>query len=137
MYVIEPQKMFFLWLKEWENIIDYKSLKTSQVKLVNFWNLEKMEKHSFLHISKTENLWSSRVAIIEIFLMSMWQRRIVPAYKMCRIMKKNHKDLSPNSGRRSQLMKHQRTYSSNFDWNSNCLIISEKTSVKGLIHLSE
>lgn len=88
MYVIEPQKMFFLWLKEWENIIDYKSLKTSQVKLVNFWNLEKMEKHSFLHISKTENLWSSRVAIIEIFLMSMWQRRIVPAYKMCRIMKK-------------------------------------------------
>ena len=47
--------------------------------------------------------------------------------------KKNHKDLSPNSGRRSQLMKHQRTSSSKFDWNSNCLIISEKTSVKGFI----
>lgn len=124
--------MFFIWLKEWENIISHQPLNTSQVKLVNFWNLEKMEKHSFLQISKTENLWSSRVVIIEIFLMSMWQQRVVSAYKMCRIMKKSQRLVSKF---RKELSTYEtsETSDSKFDWNSNCLIISEKTSVNGFI----
>lgn len=129
---MEPQKMFFIWLKEWENIICHQSLNTSQVKLVNFWNLEKIDKHSLLQISKIENLWSSRVVIIEIFLMSMWQQRVVPAYKICRTMKKSQRLVSKFS-KEVSTYETSETSDSKFDWNSNCLIISEKSSVKGFI----
>lgn len=64
--------------------------------------------------------------------MSIWQQRTVLDYNV-QNYEKNHKDLSPNRGRRTLLRECQRTFGSKFGGNSNCLIVSEKTLVKGFI----
>lgn len=66
------------------------------------------------------------------FLISMWQQRVVPAYKMCRIMKKSQRLVS-KFRKEVSTYETSETSDSKFDWNSNCLIISEKTSVNGFI----